>query len=210
MRKGSCCSPALVSATLPCTRVPHPDRCAGVATKHACPDRHHMCPDRQTPGPWGHSTPPHRPHVLQQKALTAYLEVEDNRPYEPQGELGVAICNVVIADVHQFHLKEKQNGQNPVSHPGGTVPDQAAPRPPGPTTPGAQRGTAPPAPLHPQAGRRGRGARKRGRSVPLLHQQQKEGFFTAFACSGRAARSALPALNALFRFTWRSASSPEP
>lgn len=41
-----------------------------------------------------------------------YLEVEDDRPYEPQGELGVAVCNVIVANVHQFHLEEKQQGQS--------------------------------------------------------------------------------------------------
>ena len=30
--------------------------------------------------------------------------MEDDGPYEPQGELGVSICNVIISDVHQLDL----------------------------------------------------------------------------------------------------------
>lgn len=37
----------------------------------------------------------------------SYLEVEDDGPDEPQGELGVAICDVIVADIHQFHLEIK-------------------------------------------------------------------------------------------------------
>lgn len=31
--------------------------------------------------------------------------MKDDGPYEPQGQLGVSICNVVIPDVDQFDLK---------------------------------------------------------------------------------------------------------
>lgn len=53
----------------------------------------------------------HPPCVLWQNTLLTYLEMEDDRPDEPQGELGVAVCNVIVANVHQFHLKEKQQSQ---------------------------------------------------------------------------------------------------
>lgn len=173
MRKGSCCSAALGSVTLPRTRVPHPDGWASPRNTRVRTDRHHMRPDRQTPPVSGQTDrhqgpgdtacvpPPSAPHPPAE-SFAAYLEVEDNRPYEPQGELGVAICNVVIADVHQFHLKEQQNGQTPPS---------ATPLGPSPTRPppGAQRGTAPPAPFPSPGwlkGQRSKETRPPGASAP--------------------------------------------
>lgn len=164
MRKGSCCSAALGSVTLPRTRVPHHDGWASPRNTRVRTDRHHPCPDRQTdtraPGTQ-HVPPPSAPHPPAE-SFAAYLEVEDNRPYEPQGELGVAICNVVIADVHQFHLKEQQNGQSPPS---------ATPLGPSPTRPppGAQRGTAPTAPFPSPGwlkGQRSKETRPPGASAP--------------------------------------------
>ena len=40
------------------------------------------------------------------KSVLHYLEVKDNGPYQPQGQLGVSICNVIIPDVDQFNLKD--------------------------------------------------------------------------------------------------------
>ena len=37
----------------------------------------------------------------------SHLEVEDYGPDQPQGQLGVAIGDVVIPDVDQFHLSHK-------------------------------------------------------------------------------------------------------
>lgn len=39
------------------------------------------------------------------KSVPCYLEVKDDGPYQPQGQLGVSICNVVVSDVDQFDLK---------------------------------------------------------------------------------------------------------
>lgn len=33
-----------------------------------------------------------------------HLEVKDDGPYQPKGQLGVAIRNVIVSDVHQLDL----------------------------------------------------------------------------------------------------------
>ena len=35
---------------------------------------------------------------------TGHLEVKNDGPYQPQGQLGVAISDVIIPDVHQLDL----------------------------------------------------------------------------------------------------------
>lgn len=44
-----------------------------------------------------------------------YLEVQDDGPDQAKGQLGVAVSNVIIPDVHQLHLQARC----PQSHPQG-------------------------------------------------------------------------------------------
>lgn len=39
------------------------------------------------------------------------LEVEDDGPYQPQGELGVSICDVIISDVNQLNLRRQKQAK---------------------------------------------------------------------------------------------------
>ena len=39
------------------------------------------------------------------RRIVCYLEVKDDGPDQTQGQLRVSICNVIVPDVHQFHLK---------------------------------------------------------------------------------------------------------
>lgn len=39
------------------------------------------------------------------KNVLHYLEVEDDGPYQPQGQLGVSIGYVIVPDIDQFDLK---------------------------------------------------------------------------------------------------------
>lgn len=84
------------------------------------------------------------------------------------------------------------------------------PQPGHPRPPGAQRGTAPPGPI--SIPRLAEGAEEQGNEATpcLCSTSSRRKDFSRPSYPGRAARSALPALNALFRFTWSSASSPEP
>lgn len=44
------------------------------------------------------------------------LEVQDNCPYQPQDQLGVPVCYVIVSDVDQLDLKERNNSRvNPVA-----------------------------------------------------------------------------------------------
>lgn len=40
------------------------------------------------------------------------LEMEDDGPYQPQGELGVSICYVIISDVNQLDLRRQKQAKN--------------------------------------------------------------------------------------------------
>lgn len=84
------------------------------------------------------------------------------------------------------------------------------PQPGHPRPPGAQRGTAPPGPI--SIPRLAEGAEEQGNEATrcLCSTSSRRKDFSRPSYPGRAARSALPALNALFRFTWSSALSPEP
>lgn len=83
------------------------------------------------------------------------------------------------------------------------------PQPGHPRPPGAQRGTAPPGPI--SIPRLAEGAEEQGNEATrcLCSTSSRRKDFSRPSYPGRAARSALPALNALFRFTWSSALSPE-
>lgn len=37
------------------------------------------------------------------------LEVQDNCPYQPQDQLGVPVCYVIVSDVDQLDLRETNN-----------------------------------------------------------------------------------------------------
>lgn len=39
------------------------------------------------------------------------LEVQDNCPYQPQDQLGVPVCYVIVSDVDQLDLKERNNSR---------------------------------------------------------------------------------------------------
>lgn len=116
--------------------------------------------------------PPSAPHP----SARTYLEMEDDRPYEPQGELGVAVCNVIVANVHQFHLKEKRQGQNSPSASSteskGTLPQPCCPQ------------------GHPNHSGKERThntqrfpKRQQGHPMPQLGKVGKEGFLTSLALS---------------------------
>lgn len=102
--------------------------------------------------------------------------MEDDRPYEPQGELGVTVCNVIVANVHQFHLKEKRQGQNSPSASSteskGTLPQPCCPQ------------------GHPNHSGKERThntqrfpKRQQGHPMPQLGKVGKEGFLTSLALS---------------------------
>lgn len=46
------------------------------------------------------------------------LEVQDYRPYQPQDQLGVPVCYVVISDVDQLDLSKSNNSRINLGAPG--------------------------------------------------------------------------------------------
>lgn len=81
---------------------------------------------------------------------------------------------------------------------------------PRPGHPQALRGAQPPGPI--SIPRLAEGAEEQGNEATrcLCSTSSSRKDFSQPSYPGGAARSAFPALNALFRFTWSSASSPEP
>lgn len=49
------------------------------------------------------------------------LEVEDDGPYQAQGQLGVSVRNVVVSDVHQLHLRATETTAKQVRKRSGEV-----------------------------------------------------------------------------------------
>lgn len=87
-------------------------------------------------GPWSKDRPgrsarlggsgSHTPRRVLGQPLGPYLEVQDDRPYEPEGQLGVAVSNVIIPDVHQLHLRASSPQLHPQASRGGAVAGRAA------------------------------------------------------------------------------------
>lgn len=46
------------------------------------------------------------------------LEVQNNCPYQPQDQLGVPVCYVIVSDVDQLDLRERNNSRVNLGAPG--------------------------------------------------------------------------------------------
>lgn len=53
--------------------------------------------------------------------MATYLEVQDDCPDQAKGQLGVAISNVIISDVHQLYLRTNGSAKQPDIQGGGQV-----------------------------------------------------------------------------------------